>query len=118
MFPCYLFVKADLEVSTRLLRYAPGVRDFVRVGAFPESLDGSTIEGLKARIGESNVYTPRPRRFEPGERLRICQGGALGGLEVIFERELAGHERVAVLLAEVTLAARLVLSAESLCSIA
>ena len=113
MFPSYLFVNADVARWGKTIRYAPGVRDFLRCDGAPQSVDPGIIEMLRSRIGPVGVYVPPPRRFEPGERLRV-EAGPLRGLEVIFERELSGHERVAVLLAELNFCTRLVLSPEVL----
>jgi hypothetical protein len=68
---------------------------------------------LRARTWPTGIYEPPPARFEPGERLQINEG-PLRGWEVIFEREMTGPERVAVLLADVSLSARVILRSETL----
>lgn len=108
MFPTYLFVRADLEQRERALRYTPGVRDFLRCGGAAQCVPPEIVEVLRDRTGPTGVYAPPPQRFEPGERLRI-EDGPLRGIEVIFERELSGADRVAVLLSEIELKARIVL---------
>lgn len=113
MFPSYLFVSVDLERWGKVIRYAPGVRDFLRCEGAPALVAEEVIEGIRDRVGPTSVFVPPPRHFAPGEPLTITSG-PLGGLSVIFERELSGAERVAVLLAEVALPARVVLSAEVL----
>ncbi len=113
MFPSYLFVNVDVSRWAKTIRYAPGVRDFLRADGVPQSVDPEIIESLRSRIGPVGIFVPPPRIFAPGDRLRI-EAGPLRGLEVIFERELSGRERVAVLLAELNLPARIVLSAEAL----
>jgi hypothetical protein len=71
------------------------------------------VAALQARTWPTGVYEPPPIRFNPGERLEINEG-PLRGLAVVFEREMNGPERVAVLLAEVCLAARVILGSEAL----
>jgi transcriptional antiterminator RfaH len=116
MFPSYLFIKVDVERKGREVRYLPGVKDFLRSDGAPEPVSEEIIWTLRERVGPAGVYHPPPHRPEPGDRLRI-EDGPLRGLDVIFERELSGSERVAVLLAEVQLQARVVLSATSLASV-
>ena len=108
MFPTYVFVEANLEERARKIRYTTGVRDFVRLSGNPEPVAPEIIELLQTRIGPSGIFQPAPRRFTPGERLRI-DDGPLRDLEVIFERELSASGRVAVLLAHIELAARVVI---------
>ena len=113
LFPTYLFVEADLERHGKALRYAPGVKDFLRLGDEAQEVPRSIVESVRSRTGDGGVWEPPPRRFAPGERLRI-EEGPLRGLEVIFERELSAAGRVAVLLAELELAARVVVRKDSL----
>jgi transcriptional antiterminator RfaH len=113
LFPSYLFVNLDLARSGKDVRYTPGVRDFVRFASEPQSVPPHVISALRERIGPTGVFVPEKRHFAPGARLRI-EEGPLRGLEVIFERELSGAERVAVLLAEMTLPARVILRSDML----
>ena len=113
MFPSYLFARLSIDCTSKAIRYSRGVRDFVRCGGSPQAVAPDIIAALQARTWPTGVYEPPPIRFNPGERLRI-EHGPLRGLEVIFERELTGPERVAVLLAEVRLAARVILGSEAL----
>lgn len=113
MFPSYLFVNADVNHWGKKIRYTPGVRDFLRSDGTPHPVDPEIIQGIRSRIGPVGVYKPPLPRYEPGDRLRI-ESGPLRGLEVIFEQELSGRERVAVLLAELNLSARVVLPLDAL----
>jgi len=113
MFPSYLFVKLDVDQLGKGVRYTPGVKDFLRCDGEPEPLSPEIVAGLQNRTGPSGIYRRPPIPFEPGARLRI-EDGPLRGMDVIFEQELSGPERVAVLLAEVNLQARVVLSRRSL----
>lgn len=113
MFPSYLFARLEIESAGKAVRYSRGVRDFVRSGGSPQVVAPTIIAALQARIWPTGVYEPPPIRFNPGERLRIDHG-PLSGLQVIFEREMDGPERVAVLLSEVRFAARVILGAEAL----
>ena len=115
MFPSYLFVNVDLWRSGKNIRYTPGVRDFLRSNGFPQPLESEIISRLRERIGPTGVYEPPPVQYRSGERLRINEG-SLRGVDVIFERELSRSERVVVMLAEVTLSARVILPRQFLAS--
>src|SRR5262245_6396135 len=108
MFPSYLFARLSIDSFGKTVRYAHGVRDFVRFGGAAQPVAPEIVESIRNRIGAEGVYHPLPVRFQAGERLQINEG-PLRGLEVIFEREMNGPERVAVLLAEVQLGARVIL---------
>jgi transcriptional antiterminator RfaH len=108
MFPSYLFARLPLDSLGKTVRYTQGVRDFVRFGGRAHPVPPETVEAIRNRIGPQGVYTPPPIRFQAGERLQINEG-PLRGIEVVFEREMNGPERVAVLLAEAQLAARIIL---------
>lgn len=113
MFPGYLFVQLDVAERAKSVRYTPGVRDFLRCSGEPQPVSAEAIASLRERCGSSGVYERPSCSPRPGARLRI-EEGPLRGFEVIFERELSGLERVAVLLAEVNLSARIVLSGHAL----
>jgi transcriptional antiterminator RfaH len=113
MFPSYLFVRLSLDSLGKTVRYTHGVRDFVRFGGLAQPVAPEIIDGIRVRTGPCGTYVPPPVRFQAGERLEINEG-PLRGLAVVFEREMNGPERVAVLLAEVCLAARVILGSGAL----
>jgi transcriptional antiterminator RfaH len=108
MFPSYLFARLSIDSLGKTVRYTQGIRDFVRFGGLAQPVAPEIIEAIRNRIGPEGVYQPPPIRFQAGERLQI-NDGPLRGLEVVFECEMNGPTRVAVLLAEVQLAARVIL---------
>ncbi len=113
MFPSYLFVKIDVDENGKGVRYTPGVKDFLRCDGEPEPVAPDIVASLQDRMGPTGVYEPPLPHLSPGARMRI-EEGPLRGMDVIFEKELSGPERVAVLLAEVNLHARVVLSRHAL----
>jgi transcription antitermination factor NusG len=113
MFPSYVFARLPLDEQGKAVRYAHGVRDFVRCAGEPQAVPLEVVELLQARTWPSGVYEPPPIRFHAGERLQINEG-PLRGVEVIFEREMSGPHRVAVLLADVCFSARVILHSEAL----
>ena len=113
LFPSYLFACLSMDLLGKTIRYSYGVRDFVRFGGLAQTVAPEIIEAIRSRIGPQGIYQPPPVRFQAGERLQINEG-PLRGIEVVFEREMNGPERVAVLLAEVQLAARIILESSVL----
>lgn len=113
MFPTYVFTQMDPRASALHVRYLPGVKDFLRTDSHPQPIPPEILALLRERVGPQAVFDPPARRFQPGERVRIEQG-AFTGLEAVFERELSGSARVAVLLASINLSARVILDDDAI----
>ena len=113
MFPGYVLAQVDVAVQAIAIRYVAGVKDFLRSNGAPQSLPRRVVDLLRERLGPKGVFEPPPPRFLPGDRVRI-EDGPFEGLEAIFERELSGSERVAVLLSSLQLAARVILPTRTL----
>ncbi|MFQ5851067.1 MAG: transcription termination/antitermination protein NusG [Candidatus Binatia bacterium] len=110
LFPGYLFCRLDLFITGKAARYAPGVRDFVKFGNRIAEVGEEIINGILERC-PGGVAEIRPRPYHVGEPVLIKEG-PLSGLEGIFEREMRGSERVAVLLELLGRQTRLILSSE------
>jgi len=110
LFPGYLFCRLDLLVSGKAARYSPGVKDFVRFGNRIAEVEEEVIGSLQEQCPEGVVdYKPRP--YKAGETVLIREG-PLSSLETVFEREMKGTERVAVLLELLGRQTRLILKQE------
>lgn len=109
LFPGYLFCRLDLTLFGKTVRYTPGVKDFVKFGSHIAEV-GEIIEALQERC-PNGVAQIQPRIYRAGELVMI-EEGPFAGLEAIFEREIRGSERVAVLLEILGRQTRLVLSSE------
>lgn len=110
LFPGYLFCRVDLVLSGKAARYAPGVKDFVKFGSRVADVGMEVIETLRQRC-PNGVAQVQPRMYQTGEPVMISEG-PFSGLEAIFDREMKGSERVAVLLEILGRRTRLVLSSE------
>ena len=115
LFPGYLFCRLDLPLSGKAVRYAPGVKDFVKFGNCIAEVGVDVIQTLRERC-PSGVARLQPKTFRNGEPVLIREG-PLSGLEAIFEREMGVSERVAVLLEILGRRTRLVLPREMLRSV-
>lgn len=110
LFPGYLFCRLDLMLSGKAARYAPGVKDFVKFGRRIAEVGEEVIKAVRDRC-PGGVAEIKPRPYRVGEPVLIKEG-PFAGLEAIFEREMMGSERIAVLLELLGRQTRLVLSSE------
>ena len=94
----------------RKVVYAHGVANVVMFGTTPAKVDEEIIEAIRARMNEGFV-TLSPSELIPGQTVRI-QEGPFKGLLAVFERELTGTQRVALLLKNVSYNARLIMDRE------
>ena len=109
LFPGYLFAKFDLGKQFRSVNYAPGVRKVVTFGNVAASVDEEIINSINARIHDGCVTLgPLSRSFTAGQKLQITEGPFVG-LEAVFERELTGSQRIAILLKSVAFQARVII---------
>jgi transcriptional antiterminator RfaH len=110
LFPGYLFCRLDLILAGKITRYTPGVKDFVKFGNRIAEVGVEVIQKLKERC-PTGIAQIQSQIYRVGDPIRIREG-PLSGLEAIFEREMGGSERVAVLLELLGRRTRLVLSSE------
>ena len=110
LFPRYLFCRLDVLTMGKAARYTPGVRDFVKFGGQIAEIGEEVIQELLERC-PGGVAKITPWSYRAGDPVLIREG-PLSGLEAIFEREVKGSERVAVLLELLGRQTRLVLSRE------
>jgi transcriptional antiterminator RfaH len=96
LFPGYLFVHAALADVVARIAWTPGIKDFVRSGAEPASVDDSVIALLRSREGPDGVIRYNERARSTSE-VRIVRG-PFRGLTAIVEERLPARERVQVLM--------------------
>ncbi len=96
MFPSYIFVRIHPVDEYRLVKYARGVKTIVNFGGKIVPLPDEMIEFIKSRL-ENGVAVIKKQTLNKGEKI-IVQDGPFKGLSGIFEGELEGRERVAILL--------------------
>jgi len=110
LFPGYLFARLDMVLMGKAVRYAPGVRDFLKFGNRITELGIEVIENLRERC-PNGVAQVQPRLYKVGQPVKIREG-PFAGLEAVFEHEMKGSERVAVLIEVLGRQTRLVLASE------
>jgi transcriptional antiterminator RfaH len=98
-FPCYLFVRADIEqVGLALFQYLPHTVGLVCCGDLPAVVEDELLESIERRLEQINqaggeIFT----QLQPGDRVQIT-AGPLAGYEAIFDRRLRDSDRVRLLL--------------------
>lgn len=107
LFPGYLFVQVDMSREFRKVHYAQGVQGVVKFGSNPALVEEAIIQSIKTRITNDFVNVQPPSFFKSGQVVRI-ENGPFSGFEAVFDKELNGPQRVAVLLNTVQCQARLV----------
>lgn len=116
IFPCYLFASFSLAISSRLIRYTPGVHEIVRFGERAAVVPTAVINELMARCASGPAELARPT-FSSGSPVQVVSG-PFRELRAVFDCCLPGTDRVAVLLSllnaerRVVLPARMVIAAE------
>ncbi|GJL70266.1 MAG: transcription antitermination protein RfaH [Nitrospirales bacterium] len=109
LFPGYLFIRVDMKTGYRKVTYAHGVLRIVKFGAAPAIVEEEIIDSIRRRVHNGGVFPPPLTSFESGQIIRINQG-PFYGLEAIFEEELNGTQRVALLMKTVAFQGRMVIS--------
>ncbi len=97
LFPGYVFVRADLVDSYRIIRSVQGIRDVVAFGDRIPRLTDAFMEDLKAQFSEqSEKELPKPV-IEAGQDVVITEG-PFKDIQAVVTGEMDAHQRVAILL--------------------
>ncbi len=96
LFPGYMFGKFDLERNYALVRWTRGVRKVLGFGGYPTPISEEVIQVIKERTDTHGILRVK-HHFQPHDVIRI-KAGPMKDLLGVFERWLADHERVRILL--------------------
>jgi transcription elongation factor/antiterminator RfaH len=108
LFPGYLFVRVDMSTEFRKVTYAHGVLRVVKFGSAPAVVEEGIIHSIRAREDNGLVVLSPSFFLKPGQAVLIDKG-PFSGFEAIFEQELNGMNRVALLLKTVAYQGRIVI---------
>ncbi len=99
LFPCYVFVRAALElIGVSTLRWTPGLRDVVSGAEGPAGVDEVMIHHVQRRLADKAfVHSAAHEAFKQGERVRV-RGYAFDQLDAVFDGYLPGAARARVLI--------------------
>lgn len=107
LFPGYLFAAFDAERDFRSVHYAHGVRGVVSFGGEPALVPPALLAEIGARMRDGFVML-QAARLRAGQRVEII-AGPFKGYTGVFEAEISGAERVAILLDTLRYSARAIL---------
>ncbi len=96
MFPGYLFVLATWANDFGRIERTPGVKEFVRFGNEPATVDERVIAFLRSREGADGLIHCEAG-VQEGTEVRITHG-PFRGLTAIVEQRLPARERICVLM--------------------
>jgi len=113
LFPGYLFVRVDMSTEFRKVTYAHGVLRVVKFGAAPALVAEEIIHSIRAREDNGLVVLSPSSHLKPGQAVLIAKG-PFSGFEAIFEQEINGINRVALLLKTVAYQGRVVIDRDCL----
>jgi transcriptional antiterminator RfaH len=105
MFPGYIFVRFDPIDDFHNIKYARGVKTIVHFGDRIVAVDEGVVRFIQARLTEGVGKVER-KPLKQGEKILI-KDGPFKGLSGVFEKELDGRERVAILLEGIQFSARM-----------
>lgn len=111
LFPGYFFVRVNMKTGYRKVTYAHGVLRVVKFGAEPAVVEEEIIDSIRERVHNGFVLPPPSASLESGQKVRIHKW-PFHGFEAIFEQELNGPQRVALLMKTVAFQVRMVLDRE------
>lgn len=115
MFPSYIFVRFHPVEEFRMVKYTRGVKTIVNFGGKIVPLQDEMIEFIKSRL-DNGVATIEKQKIGKGERI-IIKDGPFKGFGGIFESELDGRERVAILLDGVNYCAKMEIDRDLIISV-
>ena len=108
LLPGYFFVRVNMKTGYRKVTYAHGVLRVVKFGAELAVVEQEIIDSIRERVHNGLVLPPPSASLESGQIVRIHKG-PFHGFEAIFEQELNGMQRVALLMKTVAFQVRMVL---------
>lgn len=108
LFPGYFFVRVNMKTGYRKVTYAHGVLRVVKFGMGPAVVEEEIIDSIRERVHNGFVLPPPSASLESGQTVSIRKG-PFQGFEAIFEQELNGPQRVALLMKTVAFQVRMVL---------
>lgn len=112
LFPGYLFVRVDMSTEFRKVTHSHGVVGVVKFGATPALVEDKIIDSIKAR-SHSDLGVIPTFTLDVGETVCIDKG-PFQGFEAIFEKNLNGMQRVAILLKTISYQGHIVIDRDCL----
>ena len=107
LFPRYLFVQFEVAHSLRRVCFTRGVHSVVSFGNGPTSIDDEIIQMIQLRVGEDGLVKLDDELNE-GDPVMI-NSGPLQHLVGVFQHDIKGTDRVAILLSAISFQGRVII---------
>jgi transcriptional antiterminator RfaH len=107
LFPRYLFAQFDAGHMLRRVCFTRGVHSVVNFGNGPVSVDDEIIELIQQRVGEDGLVK-LVHDLNAGDPVKI-DNGPLKDLVGVFQYDIKGTERVAILLTAINYQGRVII---------
>jgi len=107
LFPRYLFAQFQVPHSLRRVCFTRGVHSVVSFGTGPTSIDDEIIELIQLRVGEDGLVR-LDEDLNEGDQVMI-NGGPLQHLTGVFQHDIKGTDRVAILLTAISYQGRVII---------
>ena len=92
LFPCYVFLRGDVEHRHLDIITTPGIHAFVSSGGHPALIPAAEIESVRQAVGSGARVEPHPF-LASGDRVRV-RCGPLAGIQGILVRKRNAYRLV------------------------
>ncbi|HKG58447.1 MAG TPA: transcription termination/antitermination NusG family protein [Pyrinomonadaceae bacterium] len=107
LFPRYLFTQFEVAQSLRRVCFTRGVHSVLNFGNGPTSIDDEIIQMIQLRVGEDGLVQLDGELSE-GDPVMI-NSGPLQHLVGVFQHDIKGTDRVAILLSAISFQGRVII---------
>jgi len=107
LFSRYIFAQFDVHTAYRRACFTRGVHSVVNFGSGPVSVDDEIIEFIQSRVGEDGLIK-LDNELHQGDQVMI-DSGPLKPMVGIFQHDIKGTDRVAILLTAISYQGRVII---------
>jgi len=107
LFPRYVFAQFEVAHSLRRVCFTRGVHSVVSFGNGPTTIDDEIIELIQLRVDEDGLVK-LDRELNEGDPVMI-NSGPLQHLIGVFQHDIKGTDRVAILLTAINFQGRVII---------
>jgi len=107
LFPRYLFAQFEISSMLRRVCFTRGVHSVVNFGNGPTSVDDEIIQLIQLRVGEDGLVK-LDNDLNEGDPVMI-DTGPLRDLVGVFQYDIKGTDRVAILLSAISYQGRVII---------
>lgn len=107
LFSRYIFAQFDVNTTYRRVCFTRGIHSVVNFGSGPVSVDDEIIKLIQSRVGEDGLVK-LDNELKQGDQVMI-DSGPLKHMVGIFQHDVKGTDRVAILLSAISYQGRVII---------